>query len=932
MPPPTFLFTDIEGSTALWERAPDAMKEALARHDRWLREAIESHGGRVVKTTGDGMMAAFDAPFDALRASVDAQRRLQAPATGDALALNVRMGLHTGDADERDGDYFGAAPTRAARIMSAAYGGQVLVSSATADLLRAEDLEGVALRDLGEHRLKGLAATERLAQVVVAGLRADFPPLASQAGHSLPAERDAFVGRRDMLEQLRERFDAGARLVSVLAIGGAGKTRIVTHYGWNALGDHPGGVWFCDLTQARTPDGIVHAVAQGLDVALGKEDPLAQLGHAIAGRGRCLVILDNFEQVARHAAGTLGAWLDRAHAARFLVATRESLGLPGEQVVVVPPLDRSEAIELFRRRAHAVHPTRTFGADDEDALARLVDMLDGLPLAIELAAARIGVMSPRAMLGRMSERFKLLASSRGRTDRQAALRATFDWSWDLLTPAEKSALAQLSVFEGGFTLDAAEAVVDVATLDDAPWPADLVQSLLHKSLVRKVDDERFDLLVSVREYAAEQLVALGGAAAKTGAEQRHGTYYAALDERANADGRIIELDNLVAACRRATARGDRTVAVATLEGAWAALAARGPYRVAVELATQVRAIVEDDVAMRTRAGIVAGESSLMLGAVSDAVPMLDQALADARASADHRREGEALILLARANFSRSLRKEGAKLLDRALALALGRADLDQESRIRQNLGQNAHYSGASDAGREQLVAALALARRLGNRRHEGRILCDLGVLCFEAGPLANASAYYEGALDAARATDDRSNESVVRSNLGLLHQMAGRFDEAAEHLEAALSLCREAGHVRLEATLLCNIGILCDKRGELEQARRYYEAGLEIARASGFRRAEGQVLGYLGALHAKLGDAAAANTMFGLAEKRLLAVNDATSLGIVHCLRAEAAHVAGARDTARGALDAAEAAATSAGAPADSELGLELARVRALLA
>ncbi|MFI4925182.1 MAG: ATP-binding protein, partial [Vicinamibacteria bacterium] len=554
--------------------------------------------------------------------------------------------------------------------------------------------------------------------------------------------------------------------------------------------------------------------------------------------------------------------------------------------------------------------------------------LDGLPLAIELAAARIGVMSPRTMLGRMSERFKLLASSRGRTDRQAALRATFDWSWDLLTAAEKSTLAQLSVFEGGFTLDAAEAVVDVAALDDAPWPADLVQSLLHKSLVRKVDDDRFDLLVSVREYAAGQLVALGGAAAKTGAEQRHGAYYAALDERAIVDGQSVELDNLVAACRRAVARGDGDIAVGTLACSWAALASRGPYRVAVDLAAQVRGITADATALRARVGVIAGDALIASGASANARETLEAALADARAAGDRRSEVEALTHLGRPQVQ-ALRTQAVTVLDEALALAHG--DLEQQSRILQYLGQHAHYSGASDTGRARLGAALDLARRLGNRRHEGRILCDLGVLCADAGPMGDAHAFYQGALEAARATDDRSNVSLVLSNLGLLLQLEGRYDEAVEPLDAALALCREAGYVRVEPVILCNMGIVCDKRGEPEQARRHYEAALEITRANGHRRTEGQVLGYLGALHARLGETGAARECLDRATEALEAVDDAMSLGIVHCLRAEAEHRAGRSEAARAALREAEAAAAAIGTGEQSEFGLELARVRALI-
>ena len=379
-----------------------------------------SFGGCVVKSTGDGVLAVFAAAADALAACVAAQRALQAPeadasnpvpAASEArlpMSLKVRMGLHTGVAEFRDGDYFGGSLNRAARIMSVAHGEQVLLSTATAELVRGRLPEGVTLRELGEHRLKGLLDPERLLQVVAADLRGDFPPLASQTGHSLPAERDAFVGRGEPLEDLARRLDAGARLISVLGLGGTGKTRLVTRFGWDALGAFPGGVWFCDLSEARNLDGIVHSVAQGLDVPLGKDDPVIQLGHAIAGRGKCLVILDNFEQVARHAEETVGRWLSRASAARFLVTTREVLGLRGEEIIALAPLSPSDAAALFLRRAEAAKPGFKPNPEDEAAIAPLVTLLDGLPLAIELAAARVRVMPPRTLLLRMSERFKLL--------------------------------------------------------------------------------------------------------------------------------------------------------------------------------------------------------------------------------------------------------------------------------------------------------------------------------------------------------------------------------------------------------------------------------------------------------------------------------------------------------------------------------------------
>src|SRR6202165_5339570 len=271
---------------------------------------------------------------------------------------------------------------------------------------------------MGEHGLKGLLNPERLLQVVASDLRVDFPPLASQTGHSLPAERDAFVGRRESLAELTRALDGEARVVSVLVLGGTGKTRLVARFGWSSLRDFPGGVWFCDLSEARSLDGILYAVAQGLDVPLGKDDPVTQIGRAIAGRGRCLVILDNFEQVARHAEETLGRWLNRASAARFLVTTREVLGLPGEEILALAPLAPSDAAALFMRRAEAAKPGFQPSSEDQSAIAPLVKLLEGLPLAIELAAARVRVMPPKTLLLRMNERFKLLSSAGGRVDRQ----------------------------------------------------------------------------------------------------------------------------------------------------------------------------------------------------------------------------------------------------------------------------------------------------------------------------------------------------------------------------------------------------------------------------------------------------------------------------------------------------------------------------------
>jgi predicted ATPase/class 3 adenylate cyclase len=944
----TFLFTDIEGSTSLWEQHPEAMQAALARHDRLLRQAIESTNGSIVKSTGDGVFAVFAAATDALAACLAAQRSLQAPEASVSnpeaaatltcipISLKVRMGLHTGAAELRDGDYFGASLNRTARIMSAAHGEQVLLSAATAEVVRGDLPEGVTLREMGEQRFKGLPNPERLLQVVAADLRADFPPLASLTSHSLPAERDAFVGRREPLSELARRLDAGARLVSVLGLGGTGKTRLATRFGWRSLGEYPGGVWFCDLSEARGLDGIVHAVAQGLDVPLGKDDPVIQLGHAIAGRGKCLVILDNIEQVARHAEETLGRWLNRASTAHFLVTTREVLGLPGEEVLALAPLEPSEAAALFLRRAEAARPGFEPSGEDQAAIAPLVKLLEGLPLAIELAAARVRVMPPRTLLRRMSERFKLLASTGGRVDRQATLRAVFDWSWDLLSLPEKAALAQLSVFEGGFTLESVEAVLDLSAYDDAPWPIDALQSLVQKSFVRHVTDTRFDLLVSVQEYAAEHLRTasryLGsGPAALLAAETRHGAYFAGLDEKAaTADG-CAELDNLVVACRRAAARGDADMAVNLLEGAWASLRFRGPFKVGVELASLVQAKHGIGTAACASSDYVAGSALESSGKITEAHVQFEASLAGAREVGDRRSECKALCGLGSVE-KRTGHLESARVrLDAALVIARDLNDRTLEASVESSLGEIEHALGRMEQARAHYEPGLALAREIGDRGLECALLGNLGNAYGEQGRMDLGRSHIEMALTIARMMGNQRAEGIMLSNLGWLNLLQGSMDDAIGQLASALSVARKLGHVGLECNSLGNLGTVYERMAQFDDAMNYYEAALLIAREMGDRRREGQYISHVGLLRAHQGKFDDARHCLEASESLLNAVSDRMSLGVLHCSRAETEHLAKSPEAARVALRTAEVISAELGAGPDSELGLALAHVRKLL-
>jgi len=609
------------------------------------------------------------------------------------------------------------------------------------------------------------------------------------------------------------------------------------------LGNFPGGIWFCDLSEARSLDGVLHAVAQGLDVPLGKEDPVIQLGHSIAGRGKCLVILDNFEQVTRHAEETLGRWLDRASSAQFLVTTREVLGLSGEQILALAPLMPSDAADLFLRRAEAVKPGFQPSAEDQSSIARLVQLLEGLPLAIELAAARVRVMPPRTLLSRMSERFKLLSSSGGRLDRQATLRAVFDWSWDLLSLPEKAALAQVSVFEGGFTLESVEAVLDLSMYENAPWPMDALQSLVQKSLVRQVADGRFDLLVSVQEYAAEQLRTPArfegsGAEALVAAEIRHGAHFASVDENAAIADGCAELDNLVVACRRATARGDVDMAVRSLEGAWAGLGLRGPFHLGVDLAALVRAMPAIGTAAAARVDCVAGRALEYSGKNPEARVRLDASRIGAREVADRRCESRSLVGLASLDIQEGTLESARANVEVALSIARELCDQSIESEAYNVRGNVESVLGRREDALASYDAALAAARAAGNRHREGSVLGNLGIEYAEMGILDRARLHNEAALAVAREVGNRRLEGITLCNLGLQHQVRGRFLEAVDRLEEALAVARDMGNGLLECIALCNLGMACDSLGRFDEAADYFEAALAIARMLGDRHAK----------------------------------------------------------------------------------------------
>ncbi len=574
----TFLFTDVEGSTRLWENHPGEMRDALARHDEIVRSAIENHGGYVFSTAGDAFAAAFDGASDAVTAAINAQRGLETEPWPEATRVRVRMGLHTGEAQERDGDYFGPTLNRAARIMSAGHGGQILLGSSTSAATLSVDLA-----DLGEHRLKDLSDPERLSQVRIEGLQMDFASLRTvdSVPGNLPIQSSSFIGRDAEVQELTAVVENN-RLVTLTGVGGVGKTRLAVQVAAELASDFLDGVWLVELAPVSDPAAVPAAVAAALGVSTQSDRPLTEsIAAALSGRD-LLIVLDNCEHVLDATAALVEVLLTRAESVKVMGTSREGLQVDAEQLWAVPGLEttagaESAAVELFVERAQAVNPDFRLG-DDVEAVAEICHRIDGIALGIELAAARMVSMTPGDVRDRLGDRFRLLSGSRRGLDRHQTLRRTVEWSYDLLDEQEQDLLNRCSVFADGFDAQAATAVC-VDGVDEF-MVLDLLDALVRKSLVtteRVSGHVRYGLLETIRQFAQDQLAE---ADALDQARQRHAhffvqqvmAYFEVWDgpnQRQALDWVDIELANLRVAFRWAADSDD--VAAATTLASHAAM-------------------------------------------------------------------------------------------------------------------------------------------------------------------------------------------------------------------------------------------------------------------------------------------------------------------------------------------------------------------------
>ncbi len=817
----TFLFTDIEGSTQLWELHPQWMATAHQRQEAILRAAFAAHGGYPYKMIGDAFQVAFGSAPAAVAAAVAAQRALHAEPWGDPGEVRVRMALHTGETEERGDDYVGPILNRVARLMSAGHGGQVLLSQATCELVSDRLPTGVTLVDLGERRLRDLNRPEHVRQAVAAGLLRDFPPLKTLDAlpNNLPIQLTRFVGREQSIAEI-----AGAltrsRLVTLTGAGGAGKTRLAVQVGSELADRFAHGVWLVELAPITDQRQVPQAVASAVGVPEVPGRPVLEAVTArLAGEER-LIVVDNCEHLLDTSAELVATLLKASPRSRVLATSREPLRVAGESAYRVPSLGmpepregapanelaRSEAVRLFADRAANASSSFTLIDANTAIVAEICRRLDGIPLAIELAAARVSSLPIEKIAERLDDRFRLLSrGDRTALPRQQTLRALIDWSHDLLTEPERVLLRRLAVFAGGFTLEAAEAVCAGAGLGPADV-LDLLTSLVDRSLVTlEAEGARYSLLETIRQYALERLRSAGE---EGEVRDRHLDHYVTLAENAaerihaGGLGALRELDaeheNLLAAHASCDGCADRAV--------------RG-----------LRLVVALEGWLFTQLHLEQGHR------------MTVQALSRPGAEERSVRRAQALFLLARLYWNLGRYPESEESTRAGSEIAGETGDLGCLATAARYMGCHLQVRGDRNGASRCFHEGIALARRLGDHAQLSHALTTLAELHREAGELDAAEPLYEESLQVGRDAGDWSRVAVASLNLAMSYVGRNALDRARAALDEALRISDQFG-LRSSGQVAIDVCAgLAAARGEWRIAARLHGASEAGRRRSGGR-------------------------------------------------------------------------------------------------
>jgi predicted ATPase/class 3 adenylate cyclase len=814
----SFMFTDIEGSTAMLRRLGGAYAGVLAEHHRLIREVLAACGGREIDTQGDAFFAVFGTARACAAAAIAIQQAIAAHSWPDGETLRVRIGMHAGEAEQTETGLVGIEVHRGARIAAVAHGGQILVSAAAAALLGDSLSDGASLRDLGLHRLKDLGQPERIFQLDAPGLPTAFPAPQSldnpRLPNNLPVQASSFVGRGAELAAISQLI-TGSRLVTLTGAGGSGKTRLALQAAAGLLDGSGDGVWFTDLAPVTDPGLVAGTVASVLSIQPEPGRPVADTLTEAIGQRSLLIVLDNCEQVI-DACAKLADMLLRACPQLALLATsREPLGIDGEHVYRVPSLATpapeadlaairdSEAVRLLADRAAQAGTPLTLDERTAPVIGRITRRLDGIPLAIELATARLRGMSVTELDARLDQRFTLLTGgSRAAPARQQTLLAMIGWSWDLLTDAERDVLARLSVFTGGFDLAGCEAVT--AGADIPAWDSvAIVGSLADKSLVQFDDTGagpgRYRLLETVRQFAARRLDEQAAGAAHD-ARYAHIGYYLTLAETAAPqltgpdqaqwlDRLDIELGNLRAAIAFSLTQPDPE------PGLRLAAALRVFWRTRVhgsEAADALRVLLDLPAASQPsliRARALAA-AAYLTEQITAAQGYCTEGLTIARAAGDDSLVADLLAiqvsLLLRAGQSAA----ALPLIETGLSLARRLGDPHLTARLLEGSSWARRDGGDDEGSAMDLAESLALSRQAGDLREVGVELCNLAYGEMGAGELASARTHLAESLRITRELKDLEGVVVNTFNLGLVEYLDGSMDTAASLFAESLDLAR----------------------------------------------------------------------------------------------------------------------------------------------
>ncbi len=842
----TFLFSDIEGSTQRWETHREAMKTAVARHEQLMATAITQHAGYVFKIMGDAVCAAFPTAPDAVAAACNSQLALAKQDFSSVDGLRVRMALHSGYAEERNADYFGPAVNRVARLMSIGHGGQILLSGVTRDLAHSDLPTGVSLLDLGSHRLKDLTEPEQVWQLTIDGLPAAFPPLKSldTIPNNLPIQRTSFRGREHDVEEVKALLGQHT-LLTLFGSGGVGKTRLALQVGAEVLDHYPDGVWLADFAPITDTELVSSVIAKELGITQAEGRRVDESISQWLKRKKLLLILDNCEHVLEIVAGLADAILQSCPDVRLLATSRQALDIAGEAVYRLPSLATPAklaglqtpealqygAIALFVDRAKAADSRFTLTDDNAPIVAEICRRLDGIPLAIELAAARVKLLALPNLAQRLNERFKILTGgSRSALPRQKTLGALIDWSYDLLSQREQTLFNRVGIFAGGFSLDAATAVCSGDGIDEIDI-LDLLASLTDKSLAVAEtggEQERYRMLESTRAYALEKLAAAGE---RERLARRHGEYFR--DQAKEADKRFgtgstlawladveLELDNYRAALEWGLSQGNDAVVGAAIAGALEPLWYRGGLAIEgrywIEPALERMSVAENpQIAARLWRALAVLHSAKRTHESAERAVSLYESAGDGHGAA------RALVVLAWGLYQMGRIDEASETNVRALTALREYGDRPGAARCLVQQAGIANTAGARSEGRDLHAQALAAYKALGDELGAAIVLGNLGELEFADGHPEQALRSVNQALEMdARRGVDAINLAIYRGNSAAYRIALGDIDGAGTLAREGLSFARQAQNAWLIATVLQHFALLMALEGQTQNAAR----------------------------------------------------------------------------------------------------------------